>query len=807
LELCKGDFVTMTHNPGGIWRPNTPDTLLDLTTRFCLHNPHVFTEKLACGSLVLQDNLHLPVELCEQFLKICHQEGKIIDDDFANIFSDFQNSRLKQLSLVNSTVSDIGMKCLLGHNLKTISLMNCSRLTSQTLESINETSDTLVSLSIVDLANIENSSLHQVFPEYLDTDYPEEDDFVLSEDDEREENIYEKRRYILRAPRLRNLTVRDLYIGQGREYLNILFKALPNLTHLDLSGILHSQGLQKFRFLLNCPNLVSLILHNVKEVKSSLPTLTQLDRLEHLDISQVHEPYGEFPQPALFLEELVKNLPRLQSLDISGTNLATEYKDVGGRCDGMKCDIPGLNRRIDSPLEFLGLYATKDEACRREHIPARNVTGNHTEAQILLAGRRYIDRPNVMESLIDNLVNLVRREHESDVRAALDITVTCMERHPREKTLQRHASALLYFLLPLLKESNLGFNKVVRQRLLTVLLGVMRRYQEDSVLMRNGCMVLWRFDPPQDLLSQYPAVVDILLFIGEYYSYSGDGDNYTQRAAVFLLNSLVCQVDGEQKKVRGLEIVDGMLRVVKQKLGQSLCDEVMETAWSVMWNVTDETPANSQRFLDKSGMELFLQCKEAFPNTMDLLRNMMGLLGNIAEVKECRKRLMSTAFVNEFSFLLDSSKDGIEVSYNAAGVLSHLASDGSSAWVIQEPSRDHVLEKLVRAVTRWDVNARRDINYRSLSPIIGLLACDHTPECQLWASWALANLTQWEEAKYCPLVDREGGLTAIRNILLREVDFSPSPVRDKLIALGKMAVRNIETWRRADIQVDVMVRD
>ena len=54
---------------------------------------------------------------------------------------------------------------------------------------------------------------------------------------------------------------------------------------------------------------------------------------------------------------------------------------------------------------------------------------------------------------------------------------------------------------------------------------------------------------------------------------------------------------------------------------------------SVMWNVTDETPENSGRFLDQLGMELFLHCKEAFPNTMALLRNMMGLLGNIAEVK------------------------------------------------------------------------------------------------------------------------------------------------------------------------------
>ena len=81
----------------------------------------------------------------------------------------------------------------------------------------------------------------------------------------------------------------------------------------------------------------------------------------------------------------------------------------------------------------------------------------------------------------------------------------------------------------------------------------------------------------QDLLLQYPLVVDALLFIGEYYS--GEEEGYIQRAAVFLLNALVCQVDGEQKKVRGIDIVDGMLRVVKQKLDLSLCDDVMETAW------------------------------------------------------------------------------------------------------------------------------------------------------------------------------------------------------------------------------------
>ena len=48
----------------------------------------------------------------------------------------------------------------------------------------------------------------------------------------------------------------------------------------------------------------------------------------------------------------------------------------------------------------------------------------------------------------------------------------------------------------------------------------------------------------------------------------------------------------------------------------------------------------------------------------------------------CRKE-----FVEEFDFLLDSCRDGIEVSYNAAGVLAHMASDGPEAWTIENPER------------------------------------------------------------------------------------------------------------------------
>jgi len=40
---------------------------------------------------------------------------------------------------------------------------------------------------------------------------------------------------------------------------------------------------------------------------------------------------------------------------------------------GRKSDIPGLEYRVDNPLEFLGLYHTQHNACRRHDIPAKIV--------------------------------------------------------------------------------------------------------------------------------------------------------------------------------------------------------------------------------------------------------------------------------------------------------------------------------------------------------------------------------------------------------------------------------------------------
>lgn len=56
--------------------------------------------------------------------------------------------------------------------------------------------------------------------------------------------------------------------------------------------------------------------------------------------------------------------------------------------------------------------------------------------------------------------------------------------------------------------------------------------------------------------------------------------------------------------------------------------------------------------------------------------------------------------------------DGIEVSYNAVGILSHITADGEDAWTIQKPTREDVMKRMIEAIKRWPLDSKRNINYR-----------------------------------------------------------------------------------------------
>jgi Zyg-11 family protein len=211
-----------------------------------------------------------------------------------------------------------------------------------------------------------------------------------------------------------------------------------------------------------------------------------------------------------------------------------------------------------------------------------------------------------------------------------------------------------------------------------------------------------------------------------------------------------------------------------------------------MWNVTDETPVNCERFLDSNGMDYFVRCMESFPESAELLRNMMGLLGNVAECEHLRYRLMKAEYIERFSQLLWSESDGIEVSYNAAGILAHIASDGMEVWEthLPEVERESVMERMRVAISRWKINSKRNINYRSFEPILRLLGPDQvTTEGQYWAVWALANLTRVYCSKYCSLLVDDGGVEVLE-LLVKKANV---PLHIHQLAL--VTVYQVKRWR------------
>ena len=83
---------------------------------------------------------------------------------------------------------------------------------------------------------------------------------------------------------------------------------------------------------------------------------------------------------------------------------------------------------MSNPLDFLGLYKTHSEASGRQHIPAKSISGDSCEAQILVAGQRYRDRPTVLENILNDLFHVFRYETCQNLKEALDILLLAMER-------------------------------------------------------------------------------------------------------------------------------------------------------------------------------------------------------------------------------------------------------------------------------------------------------------------------------------------------------------------------------------------
>ncbi|XP_076263362.1 protein zer-1 homolog [Rhynchophorus ferrugineus] len=732
---------------------SVPEKLLDICFNYINKDLESICEYTGySGYLKLKDGISLPVEICERLLDVRFRSLCNVDSNFINIFKDTKNTRLKRVRLRKSNIQDHDLEVLLSHQLLELDLGQSPELTHNSVKLITAFGSSLLSLSVGEETNI--------FPRtyYGDLQRVDQD-------------------FIFLAPNLRRFALKSCQCLPAQFY-SVLLRPLGNLTHLDLS---HCSSLGKLECVGHLKNLRSLILFNVDNIEQMVPAICKLKTLTHLDVSQTRQEHRKFPRPNVILTTIVESLHNLTSLDISGTNLAGT--GVAETVKSRGSDITGLKSRVSRPFYFLGLYETTHDACLRHDIPAKLIAGNANEEQILISALAYMERTEMLQKVLNELFHLFRFETCQYIGQALNVVLEAMNKHLHERHIQISGSATLFYIV---KGTDRELHDAVhvKRKIISTLLNGMSIHRNDETMMRNGCLTLCQFRIPLDVLFEYERLVEVLL----YAVHGMTAESFVQRIGIYLLNSLACQIDGYQKVRLGeLGAINKMIWLISERLDRGYCDDVLEVAWSTMWNVTDETPANCRKFLENNGMDYFLMCLKRFTDKDDLLRNMMGLLGNVAEVKELRHYLITPEYLTVFSDLLESKCDGIEVSYNAAGVISHIASDGPEAWTVEEPSRQHVLNKMVTAIDSWDLSSHRNINYRSFEPILDLLKVYHTPECQRWAVWALANLTKVYPEKYCHLVEKEGGL-----VLLQELMEHPDPP----VAIKKYADRVIENcWK------------
>ena len=114
------------------------------------------------------------------------------------------------------------------------------------------------------------------------------------------------------------------------------------------------------------------------------------------------------------------------------------------------------------------------------------------------------------------------------------------------------------------------------------------------------------------------------------------------------------------------------------------------------------------------------------------------------------------------------SHGGLEISYNACGILAHILSDGEKVWSVFSPTRKEIKNKMEEAILKWNFRGERNINYRSFLPILRLLEPSKSvalePESQFWAVWALFNLCTVYPDKYVPMLLAENGLKILQRV-------------------------------------------
>ncbi|XP_056388196.1 protein zyg-11 homolog B isoform X3 [Hyla sarda] len=514
------------------------------------------------------------------------------------------------------------------------------------------------------------------------------------------------------------------------------------LESLDISNT----SVTDISALLNCKDrLKSLTMHHLKCLKMTtthiLEVIKELEHLSHLDISDDKQFTSDIACRLLEQKDILLNLV---SLDISGRKHVTD-----------KAVEAFILQRPQ--IQFVGLLAT--EAGYSELLSGEGnvkVSGEANQVQIAEALRRYSERSFFVREALFHLFSLTHAMEKANPKM-LKLVVIGMRNHPTNLPVQLAASACVFNLTK--QDLAAGMPVKLLADVTHLLLEAMKNFPNHQQLQKNCLLSLCSDRILQDVpFNRFDAAKLVMQWLCNHE------DQNMQRMAVAIISILAAKLSTEQTAQLGAElfIVRQLLQIVRQKTSQSLVDTTLKFTLSALWNLTDESPTTCRHFIENQGLELFMKVLETFPSESSIQQKVLGLLNNIAEVKELHSELMWKDFIDQISKLLHSVE--VEVSYFAAGIIAHLVSRGEETWTLTSDLRDALLKELHSAILSWPTPECEMVAYRSFNPFFPLLACFSTPGVQLWAVWAMQHVCSKNPVRYCSMLIEEGGLEKLYRI-------------------------------------------
>ncbi|CAF3334883.1 unnamed protein product [Rotaria sp. Silwood1] len=201
----------------------------------------------------------------------------------------------------------------------------------------------------------------------------------------------------LTKPKLKYLSLEGIHHTMSNDLIEEIFyhsliQSSEQTRYIDLS---RNSAIENLTYIDCFKQIHSLILYDILPtvIESSIDSICCLSTLVLLDISfnrRIQESQN-YSRPTITLAKLIRSLPKLLSLDISGTNLAGAFSfDQNEELNYIRKElsiddhenftiqssIAGL-LLLKHELDFLGLFDVDERGSARQWLPAKKVSFNH----------------------------------------------------------------------------------------------------------------------------------------------------------------------------------------------------------------------------------------------------------------------------------------------------------------------------------------------------------------------------------------------------------------------------------------------